>query len=128
MHPNTLAQLEKLKERHPGASLRELPSGAALVSIQSFALPPGWSATETGVHFLLPVGYPGPQPDCFWADSGLRLDGARMPQNCQDQNPIPEAEIMGLWFSWHVVNGWHHVRDSLSTYVSLIKKRFEQLQ
>lgn len=128
LHPQTLAQFERLKRRYPGAQLEELGGGTALVAIADFALPAGWTQPSTTIRFLVPVGYPGPQPDCFWASSGLRLQGGGVPNASQDPNTIPGTNQSGLWFSWHVTTGWHPSRDDLSTYVSIIAKRFEQLR
>ena len=128
LHPTTAAQFEKLKRRFAAATIEPLPSGAALVTIPDFPLPPGWSAADTTVRFLVPVGYPGPQPDCFWANTGLRLADGRLPQNSNDPNPVPETSHMCLWFSWHVTAGWHPARDDLSTWVSAISGRFDKPQ
>jgi hypothetical protein len=111
--------------------MRELPSGAALVTIPEFGIPSGWSAESTTIRFLIPVGYPGPAPDCFWANSGLRLAGGQLPQASQDPNPIPEVGESGLWFSWHVTgpdHNWNPSRDTLETYVSIIAERFRRPQ
>jgi hypothetical protein len=130
LSPLTERQFEKLQVRYPEAKLEALPSGAALISIPNFQLPAGWNASSTEVKFIVPVGYPGPAPDCFWTDAGLRLADGRMPQNAQDTNPIPEVPGNYLWFSWHVwpATQWHPSRDDLMTYVSIIRRRFEQLQ
>lgn len=128
LHPTTVAQFEKVKRRFPAATIEPLPSGAALVTLPDFRVPPGWSAPTTTVRFLVPVGYPGPQPDCFWASSGLRLANGQMPQASGDPNPIPETQISGLWFSWHVTNGWNPARDDLNTWISMITGRFDKPQ
>ncbi|WP_460894898.1 E2/UBC family protein [Ramlibacter monticola] len=108
-----------------------MPSGAAVVTIPDFPLPAGWSSSSTVVRFVVPVGYPGPAPDCFWASSGLRLQNGSMPQASQDPNPIPELGDVGLWFSWHVTDpaaSWHPNRDTLTTYVGIIAERFRRPQ
>jgi hypothetical protein len=124
-------QFVRLKTRYGGATLEALPSGAALVTIPDFPLPAGWTANATQVRFLVPVGYPGPFPDCFWATSGLRLANGQLPTNANDPNPIPETGHQDLWFSWHIVDAaqnWNPSRDDLMTYVSIIALRFERLQ
>jgi hypothetical protein len=131
LSPITQRQFERLVARYEGATMEELPSSAALVTIPNFRLPQGWSSDLTIVRFIVPVGYPGPFPDCFWATSGLRLADGRMPQNAADPNPIPETPIQDLWFSWHILDGprhWNPNRDDLLTFVSLISRRFELLQ
>jgi hypothetical protein len=131
LSPVTQRQFERVKTRYPGASLEELSSGAALVTVPDFPLPAGWSAASTDIRFLAPVGYPGPNPDCFWATSGLRLASGAMPQNAADPNPIPETPHQALWFSWHIedpARNWRPARDDLMTYLSMIGRRFEQRQ
>jgi hypothetical protein len=131
LSPATLRQFERLRERYPGASLEAPPSGAALVTVPNYPLPEGWSAPTTVVRFLVPVGYPGPHPDCFWTTSGLRLANGTVPQNAADPNPIPETQHQAHWFSWHIedpARNWHPARDDLMTYLSMIGRRFEQRQ
>ena len=131
LSPVTQRQFARVEERYPGSTIEILPSGAALVTVLDYPLPPGWSAATTTVRFLVPVGYPGPNPDCFWATSGLRLEGGGMPQNATDPNAIPETPFQELWFSWHIENpgqNWHPARDNLMTYLSMVGRRFEQLQ
>ena len=41
--PVLAAHFERLKARYPSATLIDLPSGAALISVPSCGLPPGWS-------------------------------------------------------------------------------------
>ena len=131
LSPATLRQFERVQQRYPSANLEPLPSGAALVTVPNYPLPAGWSEASTTIRFLTPVGYPGPNPDCFWATSGLRLAGGGMPQASGDPNAIPETPHQGLWFSWHIENAgvnWHPARDDLMTYLSMIGRRFEQVQ
>ena len=101
-----------------------LPGGATIVRVQGEDLPPGWSAPQTEVRFLAPVGYPMARPDCFWADNGLRLAAGAMPQATQI-NEIPNAGEQGLWFSWHVQH-WDPNRDTLLTYLQVIRSRLRE--
>jgi hypothetical protein len=131
LHPATHRQFEVLKRRYADAALVDLPSGAGLLTIPEFKLPLGWSAHATSVRFIVPVGYPGPYPDCFWATSGLRLANGQSPHASQENNPIPETVQQGLWFSWHLVDAqanWNPNRDDLSTYVGVIAERFRKAQ
>jgi hypothetical protein len=126
----TERQFERVKERYPAGILQGLPSGSALVSIPGIALPPGWSAASTDIYVLVPVGYPGPPPDCFWADQTLTLAAGGQPQASNVQ-PIPETGIVGRWFSWHVVEGqhnWNPNRDDLMTFVSIVIDRLRHPQ
>jgi hypothetical protein len=126
----TERQFERLKERYPAASMVPLPSGSALVTIPDIALPKGWSAGKTTIHFLVPVGYPGPPPDCFWADQSLALATGAQPQ-ASNVTTIPETNIAGRWFSWHVVNAqnnWSPNRDDLMTFVAIVLDRLRRPQ
>jgi len=126
----TQRQFERVQERYPKASLQPLPSGAGLLSIPDVPLPAGWSAAHTAIHFLVRIGYPGPSPDCFWADRDLLLSSGVPPQ-ASNVTGIPETSIVGRWFSWHVVGGhtnWNPNRDDLMTYVSIVLDRFRQPQ
>jgi hypothetical protein len=103
-----------------------LVDGAAdeslLVSIPAIRLPTGWSQPFTPVWFLVPVGYPAAQPDCFWAAADLRLETGAPPSNAGAQQ-IPVVELHALWFSWHLAN-WNPATDTLSTYARFILRRF----
>lgn len=131
LSPITERQFARLKTRFPNASCELLASGAALVTVPEFLIPGGWNQSKTDIRFVVPAGYPGPFPDCFWATTGLRLADGRLPTNAQDDNPIPETSLVCFWFSWHITDAaqnWDPNRDDLSTYVSIIATRFEKLQ
>ena len=131
LSPITHTQFARLQERYPGATLQELPSGAALVTVPGVSLPTGWSPTTTTIRFVVPAGYPGPVPDCFWSDSELRVNGRGTPQASNLTQRIPELNLPGHWFSWHVTDAtrnWNPNRDSLLTYVGIILDRFRHLQ
>jgi hypothetical protein len=132
LSPALLRQFERLKERYAEAKLTELPSGAALIEIPNFELPEGWTASKATVWFIAPTGYPGPCPDCFWTEAALRLaKGPHPPQASNPSHAIPETQITGLWFSWHITDSqrnWNPNRDDLVTYASIIYNRFSKLQ
>ncbi|MFO0607735.1 MAG: E2/UBC family protein [Polyangiales bacterium] len=117
---------DRLKERHPAATIEGLPSGAFLVTVPEVALPAGWSLARTTIRFIAPVGYPAAKPDCFWADRGLKLESGAPPASA-NEGAIPETPLIGHWFSWHVPDGqWVPNRDDLSTYLRVVRDRFEQ--
>jgi hypothetical protein len=120
-------QIEILRSQYPDVTVRYLPSGAVLVMLPNVLLPEGWSKESTSVRFLAPVGYPHAKPDCFWADADLRLRGGATPANTAP-NPIPEINEGGhLWFSWHTEK-WNPNRDSLLTYVNVVKNRLRDIR
>jgi hypothetical protein len=129
LSPITGHQFEFLRERFPDATLDELPGQVGLVTIPMVTLPPGWSANKTAIWFLVPAGYPGPCPDCFWADNSLKLANGQPPQNSQI-NQIPGTAISALWFSWHLTTpqGWNPARDDLRAYFGVILDRFRHPQ
>lgn len=119
-------QFEKLKAEYPAATLTSLPDGSYTVTIPGIALPTGWNANQTTVRFVVPVGYPGSRPDCFWADAQLRLTSGAPPQN-SGTNLLPQHNGPLLWFSWHVQK-WSPNSDTLLTYTNVIRNRFEKAQ
>ena|SRR5437762_313248 len=120
-------QFEALRAEFPAAIMEPLPSGAALISIPDFPLPPGWSQPRTTVRFLAPVGYPMAKPDSFWASPELRLQNGAMPQ-ATNQSAIPEANgSPQLMYSWHL-GQWNPNRDGLLTYLRVIEQRLRQVQ
>jgi E2/UBC family protein E len=120
-------QVEILRSQYPDVIVRHLPSGAALIVLPRMPLVDGWSKKSTAVSFLAPVGYPHAKPDCFWTDGDLKLASGATPVNAAG-NPIPEINEGGhLWFSWHTAQ-WNPNRDSLLTYVNVIKNRLRDLR
>jgi hypothetical protein len=129
MTPVLEAHFARLKARYPGATLRDLPSGAALVTVPGFAVSSGWLATQIVLRFIAPNGYSVAAPDCFWAEPNLTLSGGRQPKNSQINNAIPEADMSGHWFSWHVEGGrWSANCHDLLTWVSLCLDRLQKLE
>jgi hypothetical protein len=127
MTPILERQLEELRRVYPsGAEITQLPSGAFLVELKSVALPTGWNKSNTSVRFVVPVGYPFAAPDCFWADTDLRVAPSTQPQATNFQ-PIPEVNAPGMWFSWHV-QGWNPNRNNLVSYAKVIEQRLKDLR
>src|SRR4051794_14439822 len=108
--------------KYPSAQLEERSDGTAVVHMPSIPLPDGWSSPTTSVWFLVPMGYPAAQPDCFWAGEELRLANGGMPSNSGLQ-PVAGQGQARLWFSWHLAS-WRPSLDNVSTYARFIEKRF----
>jgi hypothetical protein len=118
-------QFEELRGVRNGASSQSLPSGAYLVRVPDYELPPGWNAKTVTILFVAPAGYPAAKPDCFWTEqAGLRLENGTTPANTNDSNPIPEVGQKGTWFSWHIQN-WNPNKDTLVTYLNVIRQRLK---
>jgi hypothetical protein len=120
-----MGELEVLHTSHPGALLVEQVDGTALVHLPKVDLPQGWSSTSTDVWFMVPVGYPGAMPDCFWAAGNLRLANGELPANSAIQVIGGRGSDLGLWFSWHLQE-WRPAADQLVTYAHFIESRLHR--
>lgn len=121
-------QTEELKRQHPDTVVTPQPTGAHLVEIRNFELPPGWNRKVATIIFLAPPGYPAAQPDCFWVEpGGMRLANNATPEGTNDSNPIPGIGPRGTWFSWHLQQ-WNPNTDTLVRYLNVIKKRLNTLR
>lgn len=122
-------QFADVLRAYPGASLTAMGNGVYQVLIPVMPLPAGWNQITTEVRFVVPNGYPFAAPDCFWADPSLRLANSAMPQNAQIGQPNPGQPDPGkLWFSWHLQTPWNPSNCILTTYVNVIRRRFEAVQ
>ncbi len=119
-------QFVTVAERYPASELRPMDDGARIAIIRNILLRPGlWNKPSTEVGFVVPVGYPMARPDCFWADGDLRLGNGGMPKNSQFN--VQYVFAGWLWFSYHPAQ-WDPSRDTLITYVRLIKQRLDDAQ
>ena len=119
-------QFQLLEKQYPGSELHPAPGGIWLVRVPGVPIPPGWNQTATAVWFIVPAGYPSANPDCFYADPSLRLAGGGMP-GASGMQVLPNTGAQHMWFSWHVA-GWNPTRDSLLTYVRVIRDRLNRPQ
>ena len=119
-------QFADVARAFPGATLTPV-GNVYLVILPQVVLPPGWSQSVTHARFVVPDGFPYAPPDCFWADSNLRLVGGGVPKNTAIGNVVPgQPDGSLLWFSWHVTPGtWIAGNCKLMTYVNIIRNRFE---
>jgi hypothetical protein len=125
--PKALADFKALNSRHPSAVLTELPTGAALVTLE-FDLPAGWSAAKIVLRFIMPNGYPVAPPDGFWVEPSLTVNG-KQPRNTEPGPQIPETTIANQRFSWHIDAGhWSANRDDLFTWLRSSRQRLEKLE
>ena len=89
-------QLQRFKARHANATWEDKGQLGLFVTIPNFSLPQGWNKSVAQVKFLVPQGYPYSQPDCFWADSDLRVQGhSEMPHATQKQRDGPLKWLAG---------------------------------
>ena len=128
MHPVLERHFARFLERYSAAEVRQLPSGAAVITVPDITIPPGWNMSVATIRFIAPVGYPNAQPDCFWIQPPIQLSNGTVPKNTST-NQIPETTDTWFWFSWHLEPGqWNPNRDDLLTYFSVLMTRFEKLE
>lgn len=113
------SELESLRARYGEVAVSPQPDGSVHLVIADVRLPPGWSQASTRVAFVLPVGYPAAQPDCFFADERLRLASGGLPQNAGLQQL---QDVNWLWFSWHLTS-WTPGRDNAVTFAHFVESR-----
>lgn len=127
--PALVTHFERVKTRYLSATLTNLPSGAALISVPSCGLPTGWPVQEVTLRFIAPNGYPMAAPDCFWVEPNLSLASGALPKSSNINNKIPETDIAGHWFSWHVGQGhWSANQHDLITWINLCLKRLQTIE
>ena len=117
-------QLRTLQDTYSSAICLPLPDGSSLVTVPEVKLPSGWSSPQATVKFLLPVGFPHAQPDCFWIEPHIRLASGAMPQRSNVQ-VIPGTTDNWVWFSWHATK-WRANDDTISTYMKIIEARLRE--
>lgn len=116
-------QFEVLKQWYPTAAFQVRPDGR-LIQVE-MDVPPGWNKDRVKVTFIAPNGYPQARPDCFWTDNDLRLAGGGQPANASANHNGHGGPEQLLWFSYHA-SAWNPNKDSLLTYVNIIKQRLNQ--
>jgi hypothetical protein len=125
--PKAIADFEALKARHPSGTLTELPSGAALMTLDC-GLPPGWSESKVILRFIMPNGYGVAPPDGFWVEPNLQVSG-KLPRGSELNHQIPEAGMAKHRFSWHFDGGhWSPNRDNLLTWLRSCHERLEKIE
>lgn len=112
-------ELQSLEARYGDVAVVPQPDGSVHVVVESVRLPPGWSQASSRIVFVLPVGYPAAQPDCFFAEESLRLASGALPQNAGIQQL---GNATWLWFSWHLTS-WTPGRDNAVTFAHFIESR-----
>jgi hypothetical protein len=128
--PNPIVDkhFERLKARHPDATLAYLKSGAALISVPRRPLPTGWSATEVMLRYIAPKGYSVAAPDCFWVEPSITVNGA-VPKSSELKKAIPGTDMHGHWFSWHVLDGqWSANEHDLISWLATCMERLQAVQ
>lgn len=124
MQPGPVAeQFRKLEQQVPGSIAQPHDGGSYLITVPNQKLVPGWTKPATTIHFLVTAGFPQARPDCFWADEDLRLSSGTLPQNSAIQSVAGLGQR--LWFSFHPQT-WDPSRDTLLTYLRVIRRRLHQ--
>lgn len=118
-------EFEVLQARFPLATITPI-GGAHVVSVPDVRLPSGWNKQVVTAHFIVPVGYPHANPDCFNVDVDLRLASGAIPQNAAIQS-MPHAG-QTLWFSYHLQRPWKPGRDTLLTWMGVVAARLSDVR
>jgi hypothetical protein len=118
------AQLVTVRQRYSEARFEQFSDGTRALVVPGIPLCRGWSASSTTVRVLVPVGFPHIKPDCFYADSALRLATGGEPASSNIQNVFEDSY---RWFSWHIVT-WDPVRGSLDQYLHVCESRLKDVR
>lgn len=102
---------------------RDLDDGTAIIAAV-VSLPSGWNLDQVAVEFVLPIAFPSAQPDCFYADTALKLASGGQPANSDFQLLDGERR---LWFSWHLAT-WAPSSDTAETYLRFVERRLNDPQ
>jgi E2/UBC family protein E len=116
---DAVAQLEKRGFR----VTRCEHEGYAVLILEEYAVPPGWSKRATRMLLKLPVSFPNGKPDMFWTDRDLTLAGGAVPDRADSFESIGGAS----WrrFSWHPQT-WTPGKDDIGTFLEFIDRRLAQ--
>lgn len=117
-------QVRRLREAYERVEVHDVAGGSRWISVAPIALPRGWNQVSTAIVFVAPAGFPMAQPDCFWADAGLRLASGAMPAN-SGLNANYGGSEQRLWFSYHP-SSWNPNTDDLVRYVNITCKRLNE--
>jgi hypothetical protein len=126
--PRAVTDLAVLKKRHPDIQTTVIANGNVWIAMD-IPLPAGWGVPAVKLWFFVPQAYPATPPDCFWVEPQLTINGG-VPQNSQHNNQMPDLGRALHWFSWHINNNnqWDGNRDTLMTWVTACRKRFNELR
>ena len=103
------------------------PEGGVLcLVIENYSLPTGYEPSSTSLLLRLPPSYPDGAPDMFWCNPAVRIQSSGAFPVAADQM---EPYLGQSWqrFSRHFTgaNVWVPGRDSLETYLTLIRGALE---
>lgn len=118
------AEIEHLIERAKEYAISSEASMTCVV-LRHFPIPRGYAQTEADLLLRLSPGYPDVPPDMWWFDPPLRrADGGGIPAT-----EHMETHLGRQWQRWsrHFNPGqWQSGRDSLETFLALIRKELEK--
>lgn len=108
--------------RHLGYEVEVQPDGQGYaVVLKGYSLPTGYTVEKTDLLVRIPQGYPHANPDMFWVETGVLLEGGKIPEKAEHL----ENHVGRRWrrFSWHINKYWHPGKDSLSSYLDFVHVR-----
>ena len=123
MNPTVEKHADDLRTRTGKDVEVKAHNGFHWVVIKGVELPAGWNQRSTTIVIKVPPAFPVGAPDCFWADSTLRLASGAMPRSSGMNPDFGGGQT--LWFSFHVQK-WNPNRDDLFRYFNVIRNRLEQ--
>jgi hypothetical protein len=117
-----LRQADEQYLQRTGLEYEVTPEGGLIsVVIKHWPLPAGYEPAEVDLLIRLPPGFPDTQPDMYWCDPPVRsVRTGAFPQAAD----LFEDYLGRRWqrFSRHLPPGaWHPGRDSLESYITLIR-------
>jgi hypothetical protein len=97
--------------------------GYAILILEAYPLPPGWSKTETQLLLKLPLSFPNGKPDMFWTGEDLTLADGGEPEKAG----VVETMCGKGWrrFSWHPQT-WTPGKDDIHTFREFVDRRLAQ--
>lgn len=116
-------EVEELRQKGFGVARSDTDKFAILI-IDAYRLPAGWSKEETRLMLKLPASYPNGKPDMFWTDEDLMLANGSVPE----KGDVIEEHNGEKWrrFSWHP-KSWTPGRDNIHTFLAFVDRRLAQL-
>jgi hypothetical protein len=115
-------QLADIQRRYPLARLEAAPGGAHVLVVPDVPVCQGWNQESTTIRVLVAVGYPHVKPDCFYADTSLRLATGGEPAASNIQTAFGGQY---RWFSWHITS-WDPTRGSLDQFLHVCESRLRE--
>ncbi len=109
-------EVEELRREGYVIDLMEI-DGYAMMIIDEYPVPSGYSKHTTKMLLKFPMAYPNGRPDMFWTDGDFILQNGAEPNKANVIETINGRQ----WrrFSWHP-QAWNPGRDDLRMYLEFV--------